>query len=108
MSTSPTHTTIEMWRPGASQWALRGRLGVVAATVIDGEKASSCAKNGSPVSVQPASAVLAPPGPTRIAKLIRLLTTTTTMAQASTPSWSTNALRPIIQRSSLCTSPAHA
>jgi hypothetical protein len=69
----PADTTIEMWRPGASQWALRGRLGAVAATVIHGEKGSSCAKNGSPVSVQPASAVLAPPGPTRIAKLIRLL-----------------------------------
>ena len=45
----PAETLIEMWRPNTAEWALRGRLGVVAATVIDGEKAPSDAKNGSPV-----------------------------------------------------------
>ena len=42
----PADTTIEMWRPNTAEWALRGRLGAVAATVIDGEKAARCAKNG--------------------------------------------------------------
>jgi hypothetical protein len=37
---------IEMWRPNAAEFALRGRLGAVAATVIDGETASRGAKNG--------------------------------------------------------------
>jgi hypothetical protein len=32
----PADTVIEMWRPNTREWALRGRLGVVAATVIDG------------------------------------------------------------------------
>ncbi len=40
---------IQMVRPGEETWALRGLLGVVAATVIDGEKASRRAKNGVPV-----------------------------------------------------------
>jgi hypothetical protein len=40
---------IEMWRPNAAEFALRGRLGAVAATVIDGETASRGAKNGTPV-----------------------------------------------------------
>ena len=39
---------IEMWRPNTNEFALRGRLGVVAGTVIDGETGSRCAKNGSP------------------------------------------------------------
>jgi hypothetical protein len=39
---------IEMWRPNTDEWALRGRLGSVAATVMDGETASHCAKNGAP------------------------------------------------------------
>jgi hypothetical protein len=38
-----------MWRPNTDEWALRGRLGAVAATIIDGETASHCAKNGVPV-----------------------------------------------------------
>ena len=42
----PADTTIEMWRPNTAEWALRGRLGAVAATVIDGEKAPRSAKNG--------------------------------------------------------------
>ena len=41
-------TLVEVWRPNAAEWAMRGRLGAVAATVIDGEKASRGAKNGSP------------------------------------------------------------
>jgi hypothetical protein len=44
----PADTVIEMWRPNTADWALRGRLGAVAATVMDGETASRCAKNGSP------------------------------------------------------------
>jgi hypothetical protein len=40
-------TMMEMWRPNAAEWALRGRLGAVAATVVDGETASRGAKNGS-------------------------------------------------------------
>jgi hypothetical protein len=44
----PPNAVLEMWRPNATDWALRGRLGAVAATVMDGETASRCAKNGSP------------------------------------------------------------
>ena len=44
----PADTVVEMWRPNSDEWALRGRLGAVAATVIDGETAPRCAKNGSP------------------------------------------------------------
>ena len=44
----PAETMIEMWRPNTAEWALRGRLGAVAATVIDGEKAPRGAKNGLP------------------------------------------------------------
>jgi hypothetical protein len=45
----PADTMIEMWRPNTAEWALRGRLGAVAATVIDGEKALGDSKNGSSV-----------------------------------------------------------
>jgi hypothetical protein len=45
----PAETLIEMWRPNCAEWASRGRLGTVAATVLDGEKAPRDAKNGSPV-----------------------------------------------------------
>jgi hypothetical protein len=48
----PADSLIEMWRPDAAGWALRGRLGVVAATVIDGEKASRDTKNGVPVRLK--------------------------------------------------------
>ena len=41
-------TVIEMWRPNSDERALKGRLGAVAATVIDGETAPRRAKNGSP------------------------------------------------------------
>jgi hypothetical protein len=44
----PADIVIEMWRPNTNEFALRGRLGVVAGTVIDGETGSRCAKNGSP------------------------------------------------------------
>ena len=44
----PADTVIEMWRPNTDEWALRGRLGAVAATVIDGEAGSRGAKNGPP------------------------------------------------------------
>jgi hypothetical protein len=36
----PADAVIEMWRPNTDAWALRGHLGAVAATVIDGETAS--------------------------------------------------------------------
>jgi hypothetical protein len=39
--------TIEMWHDHADTWSLRGQLGTVAATLIDGEKAR--AKNRLPV-----------------------------------------------------------
>jgi hypothetical protein len=45
----PLDAVIEMWRPNTKEWALRGRIGPVAATLIDGETAASLAKNGSPV-----------------------------------------------------------
>ncbi len=44
----PAASVIEMWRPNTDEWALRGRLGAAAATVIDGETGSRSAKNGSP------------------------------------------------------------
>ena len=44
----PAASVIEMWRPNTREWALRGRLGAVAATVIDGEAGKRRAKNGSP------------------------------------------------------------
>jgi hypothetical protein len=47
----PPDTLLEMWRPGATEWALRGRLGAVAATVIEGETASRRAINGPPMRV---------------------------------------------------------
>ena len=37
---------VELWHPGAKSWALRGQLGTVAVTVLDGEtKAAIPAKN---------------------------------------------------------------
>jgi hypothetical protein len=36
----PADAVIEMWRPNTDAWALRGHLGAVAATIIDGETAS--------------------------------------------------------------------
>ena len=45
----PADAIIGMWRPNAEEFALRGRLGAVAATVIDGETTRRRAKNGSPV-----------------------------------------------------------
>ena len=41
--------TIEMWHRRANSWALRGQLGKVAATRIDGETATRPAKNRAPV-----------------------------------------------------------
>jgi hypothetical protein len=41
---------IELWHQHADAWALRGKLGTVAAVVLDGErKAPRCAKNSPPV-----------------------------------------------------------
>jgi hypothetical protein len=44
----PADTMVEVWRPNTAEWAMRGRLGAVAATIIDGEMASRGAKNGPP------------------------------------------------------------
>ena len=40
--------TIEMWHQHAHAWSLRGQLGAVAATLIDGETAFHPAKNSVP------------------------------------------------------------
>jgi len=58
----PADTVIEMRRPNADEWALRGRLGAVAATVIDGETVSRRAKNGSPVRFPGIAAGTTPAG----------------------------------------------
>jgi hypothetical protein len=44
----PTDAVIEIWRPNTDEWAMRGRLGAVAATLIDGEAGLRGAKNGPP------------------------------------------------------------
>ncbi len=56
----PADATVEMWRPNANEWALRGRLGAVAATVMDGETAKRAAKNRVP-SRFPGIAAIPPP-----------------------------------------------
>jgi hypothetical protein len=40
---------VEMWHLRATAWSLRGRLDKVAATLLDGEKATRPAKNGAPI-----------------------------------------------------------
>jgi len=43
---------LELWHAGSDAWALRGRLEIIAATVVDGElKGMRRAKNGSPVDL---------------------------------------------------------
>ena len=52
------NSIIEMWHRHADAWALRGRLGAVAAVIIDGEKKPTqwsriggrAARNGQPIS----------------------------------------------------------
>jgi hypothetical protein len=34
----PADTAVEIWRPDVAEWAMRGRLGAVAATIIEGER----------------------------------------------------------------------
>jgi hypothetical protein len=58
----PADAVIEMWRPNTDEWALRGRLGAVAATVIDGETASRRAKNGVPIRFPGMAATPKPAG----------------------------------------------
>jgi hypothetical protein len=58
----PSDTLVEVWRPNTDAWAMRGRLGGVAATVIDGEKAPRCAKNGVPVRIPGIAATSVPVG----------------------------------------------
>ena len=57
----PADIVIEMWRPNTDEWALRGCVGAVAATVIDGETASRRAKNGSAVRFPGTATSLAKP-----------------------------------------------
>ncbi len=44
----PADAIVEMWRPNTDEWALRGRLAAVAATVIDGETARAAPRTGCP------------------------------------------------------------
>jgi hypothetical protein len=62
----PADIPIEMWRPGAIEWALRGRLGAVAATIVGVETASRRAKKASPVRVATTGYVPAPSEHTRL------------------------------------------
>jgi hypothetical protein len=63
----PADTVIEMWRPNTDEWALRGRLEVVAGTRLEGEaeevsqKASRRARNESPVRDLEPEATKQPP-----------------------------------------------
>jgi hypothetical protein len=59
----PADTVVEMWRPNTDEWALRGCVGAVAATVIDGETAVPHAKNRSPVRFR-GTAATTPADPT--------------------------------------------
>jgi hypothetical protein len=45
----PAGTVVLMARPGTGEWALRGRLGAVAASLRNGETVSLCAKYGVPL-----------------------------------------------------------
>jgi hypothetical protein len=58
----PADTVIEMWRPNSDERALRGCVGAVAATVIDGETAKRQAKNGVPVRFPKVTATTTPAG----------------------------------------------
>ena len=42
----PADAIVEMWRPNTDEFALRGQLGTVAATVIDGETARPAPRTG--------------------------------------------------------------
>ena len=46
----PADTVVEMWRPNSDEWALKGRLGAVAGTVIDGETAPALRQERLPAS----------------------------------------------------------
>ena len=58
----PAEAVFEMWRPGDDAFSLRGKLGAVAATVMDGERAMQCAKNGLPVRQIGGADSATPPG----------------------------------------------
>ena len=58
----PAEAVFEMWRPGDDAFSLRGKLGAVAATVMDGERAMQCAKNGLPVRQIGGADSTTPPG----------------------------------------------
>jgi len=47
---------VELWHQHVAAWALRGQLGEVAATLLDGETAKCLAKNGVAVSFRRAAA----------------------------------------------------
>ncbi len=48
-SASERRAKYELWSSNTGEWAMRGRLGAVAAIVINGETAARRAKNGRPV-----------------------------------------------------------
>jgi hypothetical protein len=50
---------IEMWHDQTDTWSLRGQLGAVAATLLDGETATRPAKNG-PLARFPRAAAISP------------------------------------------------
>ena len=58
----PPDAIIEMWRPNTAELALRGRLGAVAATVINGEKAPRGAKKPVPSRFPGIAAATSPAG----------------------------------------------
>jgi hypothetical protein len=63
----PADSVIEMWRPNTDERAFRGRLGVVAATRLEGERAEASqkaprrARNESPVRDLDSRATELPP-----------------------------------------------
>ena len=58
----PADAVIELWRPNTDEFALRGRLGAVAATLIDGETPKRAAKNGAPIRFPGMAATTDPAG----------------------------------------------
>jgi hypothetical protein len=53
---SDPNLILEMWHADSATWALRGQLGAIAATLLDGETATRPAKNGPPARFPRAAA----------------------------------------------------
>jgi hypothetical protein len=58
----PADAMVELWRPNTGECAMRGRLGAIAAVVIDGETAKRGAKNGVPSRFPGIAAATTPAG----------------------------------------------